>query len=226
MLSESFLRAKKSNYKEEESWKMKMRVLEREEDTRRKFYIFHIEKVRTTKWKSLEQIKSSIHKDNSRKIPEQEEARASVLSNRSSQQDNTKGEIPGIMSSEGGKNIFTTKAKKVITKPKEVKDWSKYSYEKYLVMLKELELTLRTVPEEPIEEKIEVQSDIPEMILPKIIIQPYTDSENDERIEIVQHKLKGKIRRKRMDKPKNIDFGRIKYLKNLKQVKALNFANK
>ena len=222
MLSESFQRAKKSNYKEEELWKMKMRVLEREEDIRRKFHIFHIEKVRTTKWKSLEQIKVSIQKDNLKKS-ETEDNRLSVISNLT-QRDNGDG-LESRISSLSTRDVFTRKEKK--PKKIEIQDWAKYSYEKYLSMLDELEITLKMEPEEIVEEIVEkMHPDIPDMIIPEIIIQPYTDSESEEDIEITYKETKEKKWRKKMSKPKNIDFGRIKYMKNLKQIKSIKFTNK
>ena len=225
MLSESFLRAKKSNFKEEELCKMRMRVLEREEDTRRKFHIFHIEKARTAKWKSLEQIKSSIQKDNQKRIPDAN-VWGGVGSGMRGGGDKRNVELQSRISSISTDDLFAPREKKPEPKRVEVKDWAEYSYEQYLVMLEELELTLKIVPKEPVKEEIEANPDFPDFNIPEIVIQPYTDSDSEVSTEITGNKMKAKKLKKRNNKPKTIDFGRIKYLKNLKQVKSINFTNK
>ena len=214
MLSDALLRVKRDNYKEECLWKVRNSVLEKEEDTSRKFHIFHIEKMKNKRWRSLEQIKATNQKE-SKRILEEEKA-MKELRELESEIEYVSPFIPRSPSMNVAK-VKSVKRKVV------AKDWSDFAYERYQNMLEELDVTLR-LKNEPEPEPEPVIEEAYHMPIPKIIIQPNTESESDYEDELLPVERKKKNTKRNL--PKNIDFGRIKYLKNLRIVKAKKATNK
>ena len=212
MLSEALIRVKKTNYKEECLWQIRNNFLEKEEDTTRKLHIFNIEKMKNKKWKSLEQIKATDQKE-SRKL----EAETAKIELR--ELDSGERYISPFIPKSPSQNI----TKNVPVKRKVVvKGWSDYAYEKYQNMLEELDVTLR-IKNEPEPEPEPVVEEAYHMPIPKIFIQQNTESESDYDEELIPVEKKEK---KKKNVTKKIDFGRIKYLKNLRIVKARKATNK
>ena len=206
MLSDALIRVKKTNYKEECMWEIRNRVLEKEEDTSRKLHIFNIEKMKKMKWKSLEQIKAT----------NQKESRKLLAAEKGTDQLRELESGDGYVSPFIPRSPKQEKPKKAPAKKKVVvKEWSDYAYERYQDMLEELDVTLRQKNEpepEPIVEEVY------HMPIPRIMIQQNTESES-EPDEVLVQVTKEKEKKKR-SLSKNIDFGRIKYLRNLRIIKT------
>ena len=205
MMSESYERAKRFNFKEEELWKMKMKALEREEDVSRKSHIFHIEKVRNTKWKSLQQIKASMNHASKIQISEKifqktDDKNKNKNNNNNNNNNNTSG----------SKKKKSSQSKKAVRFRSQSPSNSGDRKSRLQSPPKKNRLAVEEKKTKFGHKSFQKKTEPPIIVLPRIIVT----NPSGKNVEFgIKPKLKVKFRT-----GQNLDFRRIKYVKNLKLV--------